>query len=128
MQIHAKDTELIKQMQSFFGVGRINFNLNNNKTAVAYNVSSLESLINYIIPHFEKYPLLTQKKGDFILFKSAIELMIRKEHLTDEGLRKLLAIKASINKGLSDTLKEHYPDIVPVERPTVDIPLTIDAN
>ena len=117
---------LLKQIKSFFGVGEIS--LDNKRKAVAYRVSSIEVLINSIIPHFYKYPLLTQKWGDFVLFKSAVELMRIKEHLTREGFRKLLAIKASMNKGFTSTFKEDFPDIVPIERPKVEIPATLDAN
>jgi hypothetical protein len=39
--------------------------------------------------------------------------------LTIEGLKKLVAIKASINSGLSDTLKAAFPDITPAARPLV---------
>jgi len=64
--------------------------------------------------------LLTQKRADFELFKLAVELLSRKEHLTIEGLRKIVAIRASMNKGLTDTLKEAFPNIIPVQRPTID--------
>ena len=43
----------------------------------------------------------------------------RKEHLTIEGLRKIVAIKASMNLGLSEELKKAFPDIVPALRPLV---------
>jgi hypothetical protein len=41
------------------------------------------------------------------------------EHLTLEGLNKLVAIKASLNLGLSSELKKAFPDIVSVLRPLV---------
>lgn len=83
-------------------------------------MSSLKDINNIIIPHFDKYPLLTQKRADYELFKSVVECMNRGEHLTDEGIRKILAIKASINLGLSDTLKSAFPNTVPVDRPKVE--------
>lgn len=73
-----------------------------------------------IIDHFDKYPLLTQKQADFKLFKQVVELMNRKEHLTIEGLHKIVAIKASINLGLSSRLKQGFSDIIPVEIPKVE--------
>ena len=82
-----------------------------------------------IIYFFDKFPLKTKKRADFILFKSAVELVIRKEHLTEEGFLKILVIKASMNKGLlSDSWKDKFPDIVAVERPKVEIPIKIDPN
>ena len=38
--------------------------------------------------------------------------MVLKEHLTYDGLRKIVAIKASMNLGLSEKLKEEFPDVV----------------
>jgi hypothetical protein len=34
-----------------------------------------------------------------------------------EGLRKIVSIRASLNKGLSVTLSINFPDIIPVVRP-----------
>lgn len=36
-------------------------------------------------------------------------MMNRKEHLTSEGLQKLVAIKASMNRGLSESFKAAFP-------------------
>ena len=52
----------------------------------------------------------------------------RKEHLTLEGLRQIVAIKAAMNLGLSEKLKVAYPDVFPVERPLVEVPKTIDPQ
>ena len=68
----------------------------------------------------DKYPLLTQKRADYELFKEAFELVSRKEHLTIEGLRKLVAIKESINRGLSDELNALFPNTKPATRPVVN--------
>jgi len=42
-----------------------------------------------------------------------------KEHLTKEGLLKLVSLKASLNKGLSDKLKSEFLGVIPAERPKV---------
>ena len=72
-----------------------------------------------IIPHFDKYPLITQKRADFELFKTAFEIINHQEHLTIEGLRKLVAIKTSLNWGLSSVLEAAFPGIVAYPRPEV---------
>jgi LAGLIDADG endonuclease len=76
-------------------------------------------LTTIIIPHFEKYPLLTQKAADFILFKRIIELMSNKAHLSMEGLLKIINIKASMNLGISEVVKTEFVSITPVERPLI---------
>lgn len=69
-----------------------------------FKVSSSKDL-KVIINHFDKYTLITDKCSDFKLFKQAFQLMERQSHLTIEGLCKIVAIKAAVNRGLSDGLK-----------------------
>ena len=118
----------MKRIQTFFGVGKILTDDKNN--LVFYIVYSITYLTNVIIPHFLKYPLLTQKQADFLLFKSVSDIINRKEHLNTEteGLTKIVGIKASINKGLTATLVEAFPNIISVNRPKVEHPTTIDPN
>lgn len=66
-----------------------------------------------------KYPLITYKQIDFMLFKNAVELMVAKEHLTLKGLHQIVSIKASLNKGLSESLKEAFPNCSPVAKPSL---------
>jgi len=42
---------------------------NKNRNSLILSVNSFKDLKTIIIPHFEKYPLLTQKAANFILFK-----------------------------------------------------------
>ena len=42
--------------------------------------------------------------------------MLRDLHLTKEGFRQIVAIKAAMNRGLSDVLKEAFPYVVPITR------------
>ena len=92
-----------------------------------YHVDSVENIL-VILNHFDKYPLITQKWADFQLFKKVIMLIRNKEHLTLEGLRKIVAIKASINRGLSDELEVFFTGITPVQRPNVSHSHIKDPN
>ena len=56
------------------------------------------------------------------------EIIERREHLSLEGLRQIVAIRASMNRGLSDELSAAFPDVVPVVRPLVGNPKNIDPN
>lgn len=62
-------------------------------------------------------------------------MMKRGEHLTVEGLQKIINIRATINRGLTPALKEAgFPDSVAVPRPQlphlhmVQIPYTQDKG
>lgn len=83
-----------------------------------YRVSSLKNL-QIITDHFDSYPLISQKRADYLLFKQAIAIIKNKEHLSREGILKLVGIKATLNWGLSDKFKESFPTAKAVGRPTV---------
>ena len=111
ISLKENDYPILKQIKNLFRVGSINYN---KKTkSFLFRVSSSKDL-KIIIDHFDKFPLITQKRADFELFKKVFNLMLRNQHLTMEGLRIIVAIKSSMNKGqLSDMLKINFPDIVP---------------
>jgi hypothetical protein len=54
--------------------------------------------------------------------------MSTKEHLTQEGLEKIVSLKASINKGLSEELQAAFPQCVPILRPVVNKKIIPDAE
>ena len=81
-----------------------------------FNVWSVKEL-QVIIDHFDKYPLVTAKHSDFLLFKQCFEIVKKREHLTEKGLLKILGLKSFLNLGLSNKLKEAFPDIIPINRP-----------
>ena len=104
-------------MKSYFGVGNIYYE--NKKNVARYTVKTSKELINFIIPHFEKYPLRTQKKADFLLFKETVEKIYQGDHLTQKGLEEKLSLKASSNLGLSPKLESNFPQIIPFPRPSI---------
>jgi len=72
-----------------------------------------------IIPHFDKYPLITKKQADYLLFREVVMMMSRKEHLTNIGIQTIINIRATINRGLSVALTEAFPETVAVKRPLI---------
>lgn len=58
-----------------------------------------------------------QKRGDYLLFKQIVSIMQLKEHLTLEGLQKIINIRATLNYGLSKELQLMFPETIPVPRP-----------
>lgn len=117
--LDARDLVLLNRIKSYFGgIGEINKYGNN---AYQYRVTSHKQLVNVIIPHFLNYPLITQKRADFLLFKQVVDLMINQKHLTLEGLQQIINIKASMNLGLPDKLVQAFYDFKQVERPKVEL-------
>lgn len=113
--LHKKDLELLSLVQDFFGgIGKI-YRYSNGMCA--FKVSSLKQILDKIIPHFERYQLITKKQADYLLFKKIALLIEQGEHLTVYGLQAIINIRASLNLGLSEVLKAAFPYTIPFTRP-----------
>ena len=119
ISLHKKDLKLMEQIQEYFGgAGGISIH---GKDSYQYTVSSIKQINEVILPHFDKYPLITQKCSDYLLFKEAISLINSKNDMTkEEFIGRIVGIKASMNRCLlSDELKASFTNNVPVIRPLV---------
>ena len=117
--LHTKDLPVLKEIQrSFGGVGKI-AKAGKHRDSYSFVVSSRKQITTVILPHFDTYPLISQKKADYELFKRIIETMNNQEHLTDLGLQKIINLRACLNLGLSEGLKLAYPNTIPVAKPLV---------
>jgi len=120
ISLHKKDKALLDQIKQFFcrysdqgDVGKV--------------IDRKVKELIFILDHFDKYPLLSQKRVDFELFKQVINLILRQEHLT--GLQEIVNIKASMNFGvLSDNLMTKFPNTVAVSRPIIKDPVIYDPE
>lgn len=65
----------------------------------------------------DRYPFITQKFADYILFKEVVYIMNSKKHIKMEGLMEVLSFKAAMNLGLSKSLIESFPDVSQKARP-----------
>jgi len=124
ISLNKKDKTLLEQINNFFSVGKV---IDRGDDVFYYQISTVKDLM-LVINHFEKYPLISEKHADFLLFKDVLEIIKREEHLTMEGLKKILSFKATLNNGLPGSLKADFPDVIPVLRPLVNSPQSLDPN
>ena len=94
--LHERDKPLLEQIKNFFGVGCI---IKSGSKSIQFQVVPVKDF-RVIIDHFDKYPLITEKCSNFKLFKKSFQFIKNKEHLTEKGLLKIVAIKGSMNWGL----------------------------
>lgn len=91
ISLSIKDYKLIKLIKNHFNIGnyyiRKNNNLSDLNIRIDYVVNSIDN-IKVIIDHFNKYPLLTNKFNNFEIFKKVYNIILKKEHLTNSGLKK----------------------------------------
>jgi len=124
IHIHSKDVSLLEMIHNTFGVGVLR---KNNENTVLFRVSDIQEL-QVIIDHFKKYPLVSAKYSDFLLFEQCYNIIKKKEHLTQNGFKRIIELRASLNKGLSPELKEAFPNNNPVVRTEYEFKGIPDPN
>ena len=82
-------------MQKHFGCGFMRDG-KIDKT-IKYEVRRLNDLLEKVIPHFERYPLLSAKQRDVESLKAVCLLMKENKHITAEGIRTILPIAFRMN-------------------------------
>lgn len=85
---------ILYDLSRFFECGTV---IVDNRGYKSYKVSNIDLIINHILPHFDKYPLITSKQLNYLSFKSIVKLLKNKEHLTNDGLNKIKEIRNTMN-------------------------------
>ena len=88
-------SEVINLMKDFFRCGYIRRDYS-DKT-LKLEVRCLNDLIEKIIPHFEKYFMLSSKQKDFMIFAKICAMVFGKKHLQKSGLRKIVRMACKMN-------------------------------
>jgi hypothetical protein len=87
--------DVLYKIQQFFKCGYVRPSKSDN--TYKYEVRSLAELQNKITPHFKKYSLHTEKRKNFEIFVTIIQLMLEGKHLTKEGLSEIVKLLEKIN-------------------------------
>lgn len=117
---HQSDKELLELIQGTFGCGYIKPNhwTKSGDLTLVYVVKNRRELLDTVIPFFEEFPLITSKKESFHKFAVIVRRLERGDHRTLEGLKDLLRIAFSINRGGSYrklSLEAIFNDLEPSE-------------
>ncbi len=109
--MNLKDKDLISNINSFFNKkGRISIYSPNSEIRVTFE--NLDAINNYIIPHFDKYPLIGIKSLDYQLFKTGINMINNGDYKTAEGLKNFSKISISMNEGYKKNIINLFPDLI----------------
>jgi hypothetical protein len=88
-------SEVLLLMQQHFGCGRLR--PDRSDRTIKWETRSLPTIVQAVIPHFRRYPLLSGKQRDFELFAEICERMAHREHRTVPGLRVIVALAGQMN-------------------------------
>ena len=105
---HEKDIQLLYALKSFFQCGVVRVN---HGDRYELRVRKLESLTTVIIPFFEKYPLNSKKKFDFLKFRKVIHLMNQKKHMNKDGLLEIIHLSKQMNRGYKPVAESFEKEI-----------------
>lgn len=82
-------------MQKYFGCGFMRDGKSDQ--TIKYEVRRLSDLLEKIIPHFEKYPLISGKQKDVELLKKVCLLMKQNKHVNSMGIKNIIEIAFKMN-------------------------------
>jgi hypothetical protein len=113
INLHKKDIAILEAIKNTLVVGKIRTNGINMSQYLVETFTDLQ----LIVDHFDKYPLITAKVSDYLIFKECLKIINLREHLTEKGLLKIVGLKSSLNWGISDKLFKAFPNAIPINRP-----------
>ena len=87
---------LLKELQQFFNCGSIRFSRHDG--FYKYEVRSLNDLHENIIPHFNKYILISPKKENFEIFQRICFSIKSNKYKNPETLKSIIKMAYEMNK------------------------------
>jgi hypothetical protein len=97
IEMREDDEPILREIQELLACGNI-YRLTYARYAkwrphVKYKVSNFSDIRNKVIPFFKQFPLQAKKRFDFELFCQVADMIEVKEHLTEQGVDKIRALK-----------------------------------
>lgn len=98
--------EVLNLFLEYFKCGSLRPNKGDN--TVKFEIRSLKPLMEVIIPHFRKYPLLSSKSKDFDKFVAICNMLVKNQHLTVTGFKQILDLAFGMNGFGARRYKKEY--------------------
>ena len=92
---HKRDIKVLYALKDYFQAGVVRIN---HDDRYELRIRSVDHINKKVIPHFDKYPLITQKKFDYIKFKKIMNLINQQRHLKLDGINQIIDIAAKMNR------------------------------
>ena len=92
--------EVLYLLKDYFGCGSIRPDTS-DKT-LKFEIRSINDLIFKVIPHFERYPLVSSKSKSFLKFKKICFDIFEKKHLERKNLLSMVSQSKSVNRSVRE--------------------------
>ncbi len=93
---HKDKREILDLAQMIFNTGRI-YTKSDNPDVLVFSIDARQSLLEKVVPFFEKYMVFSTKFPDYQKFKKILLALNKKQHWTKEGMIELVEIAYSMN-------------------------------
>ena len=96
IELRADDQEILERILVTIGCGRIydcSYDRYGWYPHSKYKITGSQDMIKYLFPFFDKYRLQAKKAKVYELFKKIVLMYRKKEHLTDIGYKKVVALR-----------------------------------
>ena len=87
--------QVLDIIKTYFGCGYIRRDFS-DKT-VKFEIRDHKDVMEKVLPHFDRFPLLSAKQKDFELFKTICTMIDRKLHLNKDGFAEILQLAYRMN-------------------------------
>lgn len=83
-----------------------------------YETKGVDELCDKIRPHFNQYPLVSEKQNDFICFERVLDILRKEKKLTKKSLLEIIDLAYQMNlssandKSFKKEAKEHWLKII----------------
>jgi hypothetical protein len=91
-----RNLSIIKLLHRYFQCGAVRYSRRDEN--YKYESRNISDLVQFVIPHFQKYPLRTNKKEDFELFRTICIMIRSSQHLNRSGLQKIITLAYQMNE------------------------------
>jgi len=96
IELRKDDQEILERILVTIGAGKIydcSYDRYGWYPHAKYKITNMKDMIDYLFPLLDRYPLQAKKSRVYILFKEIVLMMFKKEHLKDNGFKKILQIR-----------------------------------
>ena len=108
LNVAQRDNTVLALMKRHMGCGRLQEREDGVWYYVVQNPTSIQERI---IPFFEKFPFLSSvKKKNFSIFTQIAKIVSKKDHLSNEGMLKVIELREKLNEGKGRKRKYNLED------------------
>ena len=92
---------ILELLRARLGCGRVrpNARAGGRDRSLVFVVRNHDDLLTKVIPFFRAHPILSEKRLEFETFAVIVTAMENREHLSEEGFHRLLALAVNMNGG-----------------------------